>query len=120
MFHRKQRFDQIASTNKENIRRILSSNDHQLNSDPVDDGTFIEEILNKTQRSFNSGRETVSDVYHLTSILGSSDDLGRTYQYLIDSLSSDGNICLICIDVIQKKDAVRRRSFVFLSSRSIF
>lgn len=40
-------------------------------------------------------------------VLGSSDDLGRTYQYLIDSLSHGANICLICIDVIQKRDAVR-------------
>jgi hypothetical protein len=40
---------------------------------------------------------------------GSSDDLGRTYQYLIDSLSSGANICLICIDIIQKTDAVRRK-----------
>ena len=78
LFYRKQRFDQIARTNKENIRRILSSDDHQFNSDSVDDGNLIEEILNKTQSSFNSGRETVSNVYHLTSILGSSDDLGRT------------------------------------------
>ncbi|CAF5095156.1 unnamed protein product, partial [Rotaria magnacalcarata] len=36
----------------------------------------------------------------------SSNDLGRTYQYLIDSLSSDANICLICIDLIQKTDAI--------------
>jgi formate-dependent nitrite reductase membrane component NrfD len=40
-------------------------------------------------------------------LIGSSADLGRTYQYLIDSLSSGANICLICIDVIQKTDAVR-------------
>jgi hypothetical protein len=52
---------------------------------------LIEEVLNKTKNSFNAD---------------SSDDLGRTYQYLIDSLSSDGNICLICIDIIQKTDAV--------------
>jgi hypothetical protein len=40
-------------------------------------------------------------------LIGSSDDLGRTYQYLIDALSSGANICLICIDIIQKQDAVR-------------
>ena len=40
-------------------------------------------------------------------LLGSPDDLGRTYQYLIDSLSTGANICLICIDVIEKTDAVR-------------
>lgn len=42
-------------------------------------------------------------------LIGSKDDLGRTYQYLIDSLSSDANICLICIDLIQKNDAVRKK-----------
>ncbi len=39
-------------------------------------------------------------------LIGSSDDLGRTYQYLIDALSSGANICLICIDIIEKTDAV--------------
>ncbi|CAF1251761.1 unnamed protein product [Adineta steineri] len=87
----KQRFEEIAKTNKENIRRILSNEENQSNSDSFDDGNLIEEILNKTKSSFNTG---------------SSDDLGRTYQYLVDSLSTGANICLICIDVIQKKDAI--------------
>jgi hypothetical protein len=54
-------------------------------------------------------------------LIGSSADLGRTYQYLIDSLSTGANICLICIDVIQKTDAVRMKFyFNFLQFFSFF
>ncbi|CAF1291687.1 unnamed protein product [Rotaria sordida] len=87
----KQKFEEIAKTNQENIRRLLSNEDYQSNLDTVDDRKLIEEVLNKTKNSFNAG---------------SSDDLGRTYQYLIDSLSSNANICLICIDTIEKTDAI--------------
>ena len=89
---RNQRFHQIAKANQENIRRLISEEDYRLNSESNDDKQLIEEVLNKTKNSFNAG---------------SANDLGRTYQYLIDSLSSGANICLICIDVIQKTDAVR-------------
>ncbi len=53
--YRKQRFDQIAKTNKENIRRILSHEDYQSSLDSVDDTNLIEEILNKTKNTFNAG-----------------------------------------------------------------
>ncbi|CAM4893606.1 unnamed protein product [Rotaria socialis] len=87
----KEKFEEIAKKNQENIRRLISTENYQLNSDTADDRKLIEEVLNKTKSSFNAE---------------SSDDLGRTYQYLIDSLSSDANICLICIDLIQKTDAI--------------
>lgn len=64
-FDRKQRFDQIAKTNKENIRRILSSEDQQFNSDSVDDAHLIEEILNKTKSSFNTGKERDRELHIL-------------------------------------------------------
>ena len=91
---RNQRFHQIAKTNQENIRRLISNEGYQLNSDSNEDKQLIEEVLSKTKNTFNGN---------------SSDDLGRTYQYLIDSLSSGANICLICIDIIQKTDTVRIR-----------
>ena len=50
-----QRFEQIAKTNQENIRRLISNEDYQTNSDSTDDRQLIEEVLNKTKSSFNAG-----------------------------------------------------------------
>lgn len=50
-----QRFEQIAKTNQENIRRLISNEDYQFNSDSNDDKQLIEEVLNKTKNSFNAG-----------------------------------------------------------------
>jgi len=85
-----EKFDQIAKKNQENIRRILSKTSTS-DVETVENENSIEEILNKTKNSFETR---------------STDDLGRTYQYLIDSLSTDANICLICIDSIGKSDAI--------------
>ncbi len=54
--YRNQRFDQIAKANQENIRRLISNEDYQSNSDSVDDRKLIEEVINKTKNSFNAGR----------------------------------------------------------------
>lgn len=51
-----QRFEQIAKTNQENIRRLISNEDYQTNSDSTDDRQLIEEVLNKTKSSFNAGK----------------------------------------------------------------
>lgn len=95
MSSNQQRFEQIAKTNKENIRRLISKEDLERTDDTNDNQQLIDEIISKAKSSFNA------------------DDLGRTSQYLIDSLSSGANICLICIDLIQKNDAVRWFSLLF-------
>ena len=56
-----QRFEQIAKTNQENIRRLISNEDYQTNSDSTDDRQLIEEVLNKTKSSFNAG-----EIFNLT------------------------------------------------------
>ena len=106
---RNPRFHQIAKANQENIRRLISNEDYQLNSDSNEDKQLIDEVLNKAKSSFNAGEflQIVEIFSSMTILSGSSEDLGRTYQYLIDSLSTGANICLICIDIIQKTDAVR-------------
>ena len=95
MSSNQQRFEQIAKTNKENIRRLISKEDLERTDDTNDNQQLIDEIISKAKSSFNA------------------DDLGRTSQYLIDSLSSGANICLICIDLIQKNDAVCWFSLLF-------
>jgi hypothetical protein len=59
---RKQRFDQIAKTNQENIRRLISTEDYQSNEESIDDRKLIEEVLNKTKNSFNAG--IISSIFH--------------------------------------------------------
>ncbi|CAF0811312.1 unnamed protein product, partial [Didymodactylos carnosus] len=104
------RFERIAKQNHENIKRLLSveneslkddeynnNNQFQDDSDGEGDGgdqeddSYIKQVLEKTKNTFKGV---------------TSDDLGRTYQYLIDSLSSGANICLICIDSIKKTDPI--------------
>ncbi|CAF4476613.1 unnamed protein product, partial [Rotaria magnacalcarata] len=51
----KQKFEEIAKKNQENIRRLISTENYQLNSDTADDRKLIEEVLNKTKSSFNAG-----------------------------------------------------------------
>ena len=55
------------------------------------------------------------------------DDLGRTHEYLINSMKSKANTCLICIETIKRMDAVSVtghlgsfcNSFVFQVSFSV-
>ncbi|CAF4981907.1 unnamed protein product [Rotaria sp. Silwood1] len=51
----KQKFEEIAKTNQENIRRLLSNEDYESNLETADDRKLIEEVLNKTKNSFNAG-----------------------------------------------------------------
>ena len=52
---RNSRFNQIAKADQENIRRLISNEDYQLNSDSNEDKQLIDEVLNKTKNSFNAG-----------------------------------------------------------------
>ena len=54
-------------------------------------------------------------------ILGSGESagLGRTEEYLMNSIKSKANVCLICIETIKRNEAVSKNPKILLRLRII-
>ncbi|CAF0705787.1 unnamed protein product [Brachionus calyciflorus] len=64
----------------------------------------------KTQQSIeedlNNEEKSLSKILDKYKELNGSNDLGNTQQYLIDVFNSETNVCLICIETIEKKQPI--------------
>ena len=45
---------------------------------------------------------------------GDAEELGRTHEYLVNSVKSKANVCLICIETVKRNDPVSTDSQSFL------
>ena len=37
---------------------------------------------------------------------GDAEELGRTHEYLVNSVKSKANVCLVCIETVKRNDPV--------------
>ena len=74
---------QVSVNNDNDHGDYVSSEEEDLNDEGIMDGLL---------KSFQSN--------------GQSSELGSTQEYLMNSIKSKANVCLICIETIKKNDAV--------------
>ncbi|KAI0215478.1 NF-X1-type zinc finger protein NFXL1 [Lamellibrachia satsuma] len=90
-----QRFQDVASKHQESVQRHLQNVDDEYESSDEEEDMNDDDILETVLKSFRGS--TGSD---------GQNDLGRTHEYLVNSMKSKANTCLICIETIKRMDAV--------------
>jgi len=90
------RFADIAAKHQQSVQRHLtqSSQDDDYESSSEEDDLNDEGIMSKMVKTFQNTND------------GGDDILGRTQEYLLNSVKSKASVCLVCIETIRRTEAI--------------